>query len=194
MQGDDDYSVSERLWGMIADKLGFWAPILVIRRPESLTIIDYRPTGLMFLTALGFLAFAGLFIFLLFKVGSYDYFGLWVIAGVAVICFALLFWGTIREVYSFDKTTDSYAFVRQFIHRKDVIEGSLGQFTGAYVQTQQNDDSESYFVVLRQEGMFLTGVTEQTLREAVPLFNSFDREARIANAITEFLPRRSKTA
>ena len=107
---------------------------------------------------------------------------------IAIVCLALSFRGTIREVYFFDKTTDTYAFVRQFIHRKEIIEGSLSQFTGAYVKTQTNDESESYFVVLNQEGMFLTGVSEQTLREAVPIFNSFAREADIANAISAFLP------
>ena len=62
------------------------------------------------------------------------------------------------------------------------------QFTGGYLKTERNDDSETYYVVLKQEGMFLTGVSEQTLREEVPIFNSFDREARIANAISSFLP------
>ena len=36
--------------------------------------------------------------------------------------------------------------------------------------------------------MFLTGVSEQILREEVPIFNSFDRESDIANAISDFLP------
>jgi len=72
-----------------------------------------------------------------------------------------------------------------------VIEGSMSQFTGAYVKTEETDETKSYFVVLKQEGMFLTGVNEQTLREVVPIFNSYDREARIANAITKFLSSKS---
>jgi hypothetical protein len=32
--------------------------------------------------------------------------------------------------------------------------------------------------------MFLTGVAEQTLRENVPIFNSFWNESEIANAMT----------
>ena len=63
----------------------------------------------------------------------------------------------------------------------------MSQFTGAYVKTEANDESESYFVALKQEGMFLTGVSEQTLREVVPIFNSYDREAKIANAIDRFI-------
>ena len=116
-----------------------------------------------------------------------DSFGLWATGILAAVCAVFLFRGTIREVYYFDKETDSYAFVRQFIHRREVIEGALSQFTGAYVKTERNDDSETYYVILRQEGMFLTGVEEQKLREAVPIFNSFDREAQIANAISGYL-------
>jgi len=35
--------------------------------------------------------------------------------------------------------------------------------------------------------MFLTGVSEQTLREELPIFNSYDRESGIADAISSFL-------
>jgi len=63
----------------------------------------------------------------------------------------------------------------------------MSQFTAAYVKTETNEDSKTYFVILKQEGMFLTGVSEQTLREEVPVFNSFEREASIANAISEVL-------
>lgn len=54
--------------------------------------------------------------------------------------------------------------------------------------TETNEGSESHYVVLKQEGMFLTGVSEQILREELPLFNSFDRESDIANAISSYLP------
>lgn len=190
MYGDpDDYSPFERIWEMFWDRFGFIIPLRIIRRPETLTIIDYRPTGMMFLTAAGFLGFASLFIFLFFKIDTvFDSFGFWTVGFFTLVCLGLSFRGTIRELYFFDKTTDSYAFVRQFIHRKEVIDGAMSQFTGAYVRTQTNDESESYFVMLKQEGMFLTGASEQTLREVVPIFNSFDREARIANAISGFLP------
>ncbi len=189
MFGDDDeYSVTDSLWSMICDRFGFISPVWIIRRPETLTILDYRPTFYMFLTAAGFVGMAVLFVFLFVKIGAVDSFGLWATAVFAVGCLALSFRGTVREVYYFDKTTDSYSFVRQFIYRKEVIEGSLSQFTGAYVKTESNDDGETYYVMLKQEGMFLTGVSEQALREEVPIFNLFDREARIANAISGFLP------
>lgn len=189
MFGDpDDESVSDRLWVLIKEKLGIMAPVWIVPRPETLTIFDYRPTFLMFLSAAGSLFFSALFVVFLVKIDSViDSFGFWVIGILALALLVLSLRGTIREVYFFDKTKDSYAFVRQFVYRKEIIEGALSQFTGAYVRTQTNDDSETYFVMLKQEGMFLTGVAEQTLREKVPIFNSFDSEARIANAISAFL-------
>jgi hypothetical protein len=189
MFGDrDDESVFDRLWAMmIGDRFVFLIPLWIIRRPESLTILDYRPTFSMFLTVAGFAVLSVSFVLLFFNIDPAVSFGLWAIGIPAAVCVVFLFRGTIREVYYFDKTTDSYAFVRQFIHRKEVIEGATSQFTGAYVKTEENDESESYFVILKQEGMFLTGVNEQTLREEVPMFNSFEREARIANAISGFL-------
>ena len=188
MFGDDGDSVFDRLWAMIADRFGFLAPICIIERPETLTIIDYRPTLTMFLTGTGLVVSAAAIVLLIFKIDSDASAALLGLGLPLAACLFLLFRGTIREVYHFDKTTESYAFVRQFVHRKELIEGALSQFTAAYVKTERNDQSDVYYVVLKQEGMFLTGVSEQTLREAVPIFNSFEREARIANAISTFLP------
>jgi len=191
MFGDqDEESVFDRLWSLICERFEFLAPVWIIQRPETLTILDYRPTFFMALTAAGFVILGVSCVFLFFKIATAFSFGLWALAAPGIACVVLLFRGTIREAYYFDKTTDSYAFVRQFIHRKEVIEGSLSQFTAAYVKTETNDDSARYYVVLKQEGMFLTGVSEQNLREELPIFNSFDNEARIANAISGFLPSR----
>lgn len=188
MFGDNDKeSVYDRLWEQISDRFAFIAPLWIIRRPESLTIQDYRPTLTMFLTLVGFAILGVSFVLLFFKVDRAASLGLWAIGTPFAVSAIFLFRGTIREVYYFEKTTDSYSFVRQFIHRREVIEGSMSQFTGAYVKAEGNDESEYYYVILQQEGMFLTGVTEQTLREEVPMFNSFDRESGIANAITEIL-------
>jgi hypothetical protein len=185
---NDDYSVTDRLSKLIiGDRFDFLVPLWIARRPESLIIMDYRPTFAMFLTVVGFLILAVSFVLIFFNVDSAFSYGLWAIGAPAAVSVFFMFRGTIREVYYFDKTTDSYAFVRQFIHRKEVIEGSISQFTGAHVKTVSNDESECYFVILNQEGMFLTGVGEQTLREEVPMFNAYDREARIANAISGFL-------
>lgn len=177
----------------IRDMIAFAVPVRIIDRPERLIIQDYRPTALMLLAGLGFLVFAGLLAWMLARFGTaVGAAPIMVLAFFGVVCLGVAaYFGTIREVYIFDSTTKSYAFVRQFLHRKEIIEGDLGQFTGARVETQTNEDSESYFVVLQQEGMFLTGVSEQTLLEATPILNSFEREADIANAIDAFLHRRS---
>jgi hypothetical protein len=197
MFGDEE-SVFDRLWEMIREKFGFIGkrfafinPLWIIKRPETLTILDYRPTFLMLLTAAGLVGLTVFSVFLFFSFDSAEIpIILWAIVILAAAaCVIFLFRGTIREVYYFDTTADSYTFVRQFIHRREVIEGTLSQFTGAYVKTETGDeDSESYFVVLQQEGKFLTGVNEQTLRDEVPMFNSYNREARIASAISGFLP------
>lgn len=190
----DEYSVSDRLWSkVVGDRLDFLVPLWIARRPDYLIIMDYRPTVLGFFAAAGFVVLAGLFFLFLFVWETPDSYGLWFTGIPALACLAISLKATIREAYYFDKTKDSYSFVRQFVYRREVIEGSLSQFTGAYVKTETSHNSESigttesYFVVLRQEGMFLTGVTEQTLREEAPMFNTHDREARIANAISGFL-------
>lgn len=191
MLGDPDSgSVFDRLWEQVWDRFAFLFPLLIVTQPERVTIIDYRPTMTMFLTAVGALLLALSFPVLFFGLDIEIVSGLWAI-GIPFLMFAIfLFKGTIREVYCFDKSIDTYSLERRFIHRKEVIEGALSQFTDAYVKTETNDDSESYFVVLKQEGMFLTGIGEQKLREEVPLFNSFEREASIANAISSYLSRK----
>lgn len=188
MLGDpDNYSVSDRLSEAVMDRLSFIFPVWIMEQPERVTILDYRPTLAMFLTAVGFLLVAVSFVFLYFGMDIEIMSGLWAIGVPFLVCSVLLFRGTIREAYCFDKQAGTYSLVRRFIHRREVIEGALSQFTGAYVKTETHEDSETYFVILKQEGMFLTGVSEQILREEVPVFNSFDNEARIANAITNYL-------
>ena len=168
----------------IYDMIAVAAPIRVIERPESLTKMDYRPTLVLALCLPAGLAMAGLGIWLLVALGTAAMFGIVVCGVVALGLIFFAFQQSVREVYYFDKTKDSYCFVRQFVHRRDVIEGSLEQFTGASVKTVTNDGNNSYFIVLNQEGMFLTGVSEQTLREEAPIFNTFSNEATIANAIS----------
>ncbi len=187
MYDEDDYSPFEGITKNIRERFAFLIPVRIIRRPESLTIFDYRPTFMMFLALAFALFFAVSLVLLVFKYEVFDSFALWAIGLFLVGSLFFVFRGTIREVYNFDKSSDSYTFVRQFIYRREVIQGAMSQFTGARVKTVEDDESVSYFVVLNQEGMFLTGVSEQTLREEVPIFNTFDSEARIANAISGFI-------
>lgn len=77
--------------------------------------------------------------------------------------------------------------MRQYVYKRDVIEGALSQFTDAEVRTVENDDSESHHVVLKQEGMFLAGVSEQFLRETTPTPNFYSTELRISSALSAFL-------
>lgn len=186
---DDEESVFDRLGEkIVGDRFAFLVPLWVARRPESLTILDYRPTTLIFFTAVVFVVATVLFFLFLFWFKSTDSYGLWITGILAVAALLITFTGTVREAYYFDKTKDSYAFVRQFIYRRELVEGSLGQFTSAYVKTESYaENSKAYFVVLQQEGMFLTGVSEQILRQKPPIFNSYERESRIANAISGFL-------
>src|SRR4051812_35162547 len=117
--GDDDYSVFDRLWTAIGDKFAFLVPLRIIRRPETLTILDYRPTFTMLLTFGGLVVLAVSFIFLFFGIDTAIVSGLWTIAIPAAVCLIFLFRGTIREAYYFNNMTDSYVFVRQFVYRKD---------------------------------------------------------------------------
>ena len=170
----------EKLYDMIA----IATPIRVIERPESLTILDYRPTLVMALCLPAGLALAGFSIWLIVAFGAQAMSAVVICGLLAIVAIVFALMQTVREVYYFDKAKDSYCFIRQFVFRREVIEGSMDQFTGASVKTVINDGNSSYFIVLNQEGMFLTGVSEQMLREQAPIFNTFSNEATIANAIS----------
>lgn len=179
------------------DMIALASPVRVIERPDSLLVQDFRPTLLMAFMAGGFVGCSVLFVVLLVNIpGAVGEGIVWITAIIAIAFAFAAAQQSIREVYYFDLRSDSYRFIRQYVHRKEVIEGSLEQFTGARVETVEHDEGESYHVVLTQEGMFLTGVSEQTLREVTPMFNSFSNEAQIANAITSIVStarhRRSK--
>lgn len=183
----------------IRNMLAFARPLRLIERPDSLVVQDYRPTFLMAACLAGIVAMAVLLVPLLLKMDLGD--GLWGLVACGLITIALLFVAaqqSIREVYHFDLTTDSYRFERQYVFSREVIDGSMSQFTGAYVKTIENDESESHHAVLQQEGMFLTGETEQMLRESTPIFNAFSDEERIVDAISTILSaarnRREKNA
>lgn len=105
----------------------------------------------------------------------------------AVVCIGLSFRGTIREIYVFDKPSDTYHFERQFLYKKEVIDGTISQFCGVGVQTVTQDDWEKHSVVLRSEGMFLGLTPFQEIRASKPALNFWSSEDRIAHAISKFL-------
>lgn len=153
-----------------------------------LIIEDRRPTALMALCVAGSLLCIGIVIFSFFGLGNwYDSSLLWVVGLPAVITSVYALRGSIREVYAFDKATGNYSFTWQFVFSKEVIEGSSSQFCGVGVRTKEDDEGNvSHFVALLQEGIFLHGVSEQRLREDIPLGNSYENEMRIVTAISEF--------
>lgn len=175
----------EKIKGMINWLVG----VKIIKRAESLIIEDRRPTWPMLLSMLGSFVFSVIFglRFLFANAAGVDSFGMWSLGLAAIVCVALSFRGTIREVYIFDKPSDTYRFTRQFIYKKDVIEGTISQFRGVGVRTDEIEDSTKHSVVLRQDGLLLGASPEQPIRESTPALNSWDTEARIANAIHQFL-------
>lgn len=177
----------------IKDMFSFIRPIRIIERPERLIVQDYRPTWAMFLCLAGFVVFGIAFVGFILDVDTgIDSFGMWAAGIASLACFALSFRGTIREVYYFDKTTDSYAFVRQFIHKKETIEGGLSQFRAVRVHREIRSGGDTtrsyrYIVNLLQDGMVLGGAHEQPLREETPILNWHANQMLIASAIASFL-------
>ena len=107
MLGDDDEGVFNRLWGRVAGRFRFFELLWIIKRPETLTILDYRPTFIMLLTIVGFVGFSGAFAYMLVNDGLSVPIGLWATGIPAAACLFFSLRCTIREAYYFDKTTDS---------------------------------------------------------------------------------------
>ncbi|MEQ1761652.1 MAG: hypothetical protein ABL984_00770 [Pyrinomonadaceae bacterium] len=175
----------------IRDMIAFAMPVRIIDRPESLVIRDYRPTWLLLFGLTGVIMLGiALILFLLGVKFSLDSAGMWalLLLATAFVVFGLK--GTLREVYYFDRKSDSYRFERQFLYKKDVIQGSLGQFRAVRVHLEVGQDENSsplYKVSLLQDGMTRGGSSEQPLRGTPAIMNSHSAETRIGNAIATFL-------
>lgn len=175
----------------VREMIAFAMPVRIIDRPESLVIKDYRPTWLLLfgLTGLVMLGIA-LVLFLIGVKFSLDSAGLWalLLLSTAFVVFGLK--GTLREVYYFDRKTGGYRFERQFVFKKDVIEGGLGQFRAVRVHLEDGQDESSsplFKISLLQDGMTLGDSYEQPLRGTPALMNSHSMETRIGSAIAKFL-------
>ena len=177
----------------IRDMLAFAVPVRVIRRVDSLEVRDHRPTWAGFLAALGFVVFSiGFVSYLLSADVGVDSMGTWMTGAFTIGCLVVAFRGPIFESYYFDKTTNSYAFVRRYIYKRDVIEGGLDQFRAVRVHEHIEDDAEGrssrrYAVSLLQDGMTLGGGYEQPLREDRPVLGTHRSAMRIGSAIATFL-------
>ncbi|MEQ1761653.1 MAG: hypothetical protein ABL984_00775 [Pyrinomonadaceae bacterium] len=177
----------------IRDMLAFVVPVRVIRRADSLEVRDHRPTWAGFLAAVGFVVFAVAFVsYLLSTDIGIDSMGMWMTGVFTLGCLVVAFRGPIFESYYFDKTTNSYAFVRRYIYKRDVIEGGLDQFRAVRVHKHIEHDGERntswrYAVSLLQDGMTLGGGYEQPLREDRPILGTHANATRIGSAIAIFL-------
>ncbi len=168
--------------------------VRIITRPDQLIIEDRRLTWPMLLSMLGVVLFPLAFVFRYF-VGegvAIDSTGNWLLGVATLVCIALSFRGTLRELYVFDKPSDTYHFARQFLYKKEVIEGTISQFRGAGVVTTVTEDGEGnertrHSVVLRQTGLLFGASPDQPIRESKPALNFWKTEARIAQAIHKFL-------
>jgi hypothetical protein len=111
-----------------------------------------------------------------------------------------------REVYIFDKKTDSYTFTRQSLIRRDVMEGTPSQFRAVQVEKRLKDDRDGadllgdivlkkdsrsgspiYMTALLMQGLLLGQSDTLILRNAPPFISTQRTESRIANAIGKFL-------
>ena len=169
---------------------GVW----IVARDEVLIIEDRRPT---LRTAL---SFGALLIVLAFAVWSWltgtlklDGINIFFFAFVVIVALIFAFKDNFREVYVFNKKTDTYTFTRQSILRKDVLEGSASQFRAVQIERRRTEgnndqiDTEKYMVALLMQGMLLGQSDTQILRETPPFLNSLEAERRIAAAISKFL-------
>jgi hypothetical protein len=112
----------------------------------------------------------------------------------------------IREVYIFNKKTDSFTFTRQRLFGNDVLEGSASQFRAVQVLKRIADDRdfgeivtdqftnrdsrsgrETYSVALMNGGPLFGQSETHILREKPPLLSFRKTERRIASAISKFL-------
>ena len=165
--------------------------VRIVRRPGRLIIQDYRPTWIFALCVVLFLTFLVLFLRSMLGFVTEEY-GFTIVWGMAALgCLVGVFRGSIREVYYFDKTTGSYAFERQFIYKRDVLDGWLSQFRGVRIQTIKEgsgrDERTRHEVCLLHDGMLFSGSYGQVLRADKPLPNFYSIERGIGEEIAKFL-------
>lgn len=97
-----------------------------------------------------------------------------------------------RSVYGFDKARNTYVFFRQALLRKEVVEGTLEEFSAVQIEHAvvrgDNTSHDIYRVGLILDGGLTLGRSpSQYLRSKPPLFSNYAPEERIAKAIAAFL-------
>lgn len=175
--------------------INYLFPVLIYKDTNALTIEDRRPSNIQLIFAaggIGLLVFALYSAGMLIGTGYYSLLAL-LIAGAILLIFAAVL-KPFREMYNFDKTTDTYVFVRRGMLKSETEEGSLSQFRAVQVERRlvsgEGGIEENYHVALLKTSELLFGSPPVLiLREgdSHPVFSSFSSETRIAKAITDFL-------
>lgn len=169
------------------DIIDYTFPVYIIRRDDTLSIEDRRPTYNTFVSGLCVLLF-GLGAAITFLFSGLHEAAYWIgpaVGWLVSLLFAIK--GTFREIYVFDKPSDTYILTRQNVFRKDVIQGSLSQIGAVRIEGSESDDDNPYNIALLMQGMLLGQSDTQILRENPPVFNNYEIESRIADAISSFL-------
>ncbi len=68
-----------------------------------------------------------------------------------------------------------------------MLEGSASQFCGVRIDKRNSDEDSVYMVTLLLGGMLFGQSEAQPLREDPPIFHSYHREAKIAEAISRVI-------
>jgi hypothetical protein len=160
---------------------------------DALKIEDRRPDFDLVATWGGFVASMALFVWVglpSIKAESY--------LPVALITVAILYLAYrsatryFRSVYGFDKSRNKYVFFRQALSKKDVIEGTLDEFSAvqvehAVVEARHGDHNLYRVGLVLCGGLTLGRGSSLYLREKPPLISNFGPEERMASAIAKFL-------
>src|SRR3982751_6881973 len=105
------------------------AGVTIVVKDDVLYIEDRRPTQKMGLSVGGFLAVVSIAIWSYLINGvTVDAFRLTIILIPFAVALYFITMNNFREIYIFNKKTDSFSFTRQSVFRKDVLEGSASQF------------------------------------------------------------------
>lgn len=189
------------------DMINYLFGVTIVASDESLYVEDRRPSqgvGFSMVAVVLFGSIAGWG--WLTKTIVVDWFTISLTAAPVVVTLYFLVKNNFREIYIFNKKTDSFSFRRQSLFRNDVLEGSASQFRAVQVLKKVGDDRdfgdlvsdqfmntdsrsgrEIYSVALMCQGPLFGQSDTQILRENPPLLSLRRTERRIAAAIAKFL-------
>ncbi len=160
-----------------------------------LTIVDSRPSSRQLIFSAGGIGFLGFTLFSIWELIDSQFYGfipIFIGASIFLIIKALL--APFREIYIFDKNTDTYTFVRRSLIKSQTEQGSLSQFRAIQIERRFVEDeyteSETFHIaLLKNEGLLFGSPSRVIFREesSQPIFSNLSTEFRIAEAIEKFL-------